>query len=461
MAIDFKNSISDPIAVDTGNKTMQGMTVSKTIKLGLFTTNENAVWAAKNQLQKESFPFAFISIQVNRDMFRLQVGNTFKFSYSKYSIVDMVCRILQIEEENLESENITIHAMEDVFGITNVSLEYTTPTDNAGQAADYSVAPFVDQVVLENPYALSIETQVIPVASRLTQMITGFHFYMSTDGGSSYNLIDSLNNIQPYGTLAADYGLTYAIDDETGFTIDFVSDVASIENITWSDTLSGTNNMALLGDEIISFQNITPVSDTIYLLENIIRGRFGTVKVEHSIGEDFWFIQKNIGLISDANIVTGAARKFKLVPFNVQKSGAIADATPIDLTIEGEQKKPYEPGNFNADGESFNPLYTSGTDITLTWSPRFRGKGAGVGVPGIAYVDAGREGLFKIEVYVSTVLVRTTTAIDAVTWDYTNAMNVADNGTPAQTITFLLYNYIEDDGIIYESDSVQVICDKE
>ncbi|MCK4529210.1 hypothetical protein KAW18_17745, partial [candidate division WOR-3 bacterium] len=86
MTIDFKNSISDPIAVDIGNYVTQGRIVSKTIQLASFTTNENAVWAAKRQLQKESYPFAFINVPVNRDLFRLQVGDCFKFSYSKYGI---------------------------------------------------------------------------------------------------------------------------------------------------------------------------------------------------------------------------------------------------------------------------------------------------------------------------------------------------------------------------------------
>jgi len=463
MYYDFKESISDPYPVDVGNITTQGMTVSKTIQFGMFTTNENAVWAARNQLQKESFPFATVSIVVNRNNFRLQVGDVFRYKYAPYSSEELILRVMQIEESDLEdSENITIRATQDVFSVTTAITEYSEPGDNAGAAADYSVDPFTDQTVIENPYILSADTRIIPLASRLSQMIIGFQVYMSIDGGSSYSFLENSNNIVPYGTLAANYGLTYSIDDKTGLTVEFANDdVDNIESITWADTLSGAANVALLGDEIISFQNITPVSGSTYLLENVIRGRFGTVMVEHTVGEDFWFIQNSIGLISDTNITTGAVRKFKLVPYNESRTGDIAEATPIDITIEGEQKKPYEPGNFNANGESFNPLYTGGTDITLTWSPRVRGSGAGVGVPGIAYVDAGREGLFKIEVYVSSVLVRTTTAIDAVTWDYTDAMNVADNGAAAQTIVFKLYNYIETGGITYESDVVQVTCNKE
>jgi hypothetical protein len=460
---DFIKSVSNPYSVDTGNKSIQGMSASKTLQFSLFTTNENAVWAARNQLRKESFPLATASISVNRDAFRLQVGDVFKYKYTPYSSEELIMRVLQISEDDLESsENIIITAKQDVFSITNTVTLYTVPEDNAGQGADYSVGPFVNQAVIENPYVLATDTRIIPVAARLTNMITGFQVHMSTDGGSSYSFLENSNNVQPYGKLTTAYGLTYAIDDATGLTVEFTNDdVDNIESITWGNTLSGADNVALLGDEIISFQNITPVSGDIYLLENVMRGRFGTVMAEHSIGEDFWFLPPSIGLINDPNITTGAVRKFKLVPFNNQRTGDIADATPIDITIEGEQKKPYEPGNFNAEGESFNPLYAAGNDITLTWSPRYRGKGAGVGIPGIAYVDAGREGLFKIEVYVATVLVRTTTAIDAATWDYTNAMNVADNGAAAQTIVFKLYNYIENGGIIYESDPVEVTCNKE
>lgn len=461
MAIDFKNSMADPYSVDTGNKSIQGMTASKTVQFGLFTINRNAVWAANNQLQKESFPFAIVSIIVNRDMFRFQVGDVFLYTYPPHGISNMVCRVLQIEEESLESENIIIHAKQDVFSVSNSITQYSTPENNTGQPQDYETEPFDNQDIFEAPYVLSETTQIIPVASRENQLDSGFSLYMSVDGGSSYSLLETSTNIQPYGTLDANYGITYTIDEYEGFTIDFESDVDLIETVTWADIYSGDKNMALLGDEIISFRSITPVSGTLYKLEDVIRGRFGTVKKEHSTGEDFWFIPKTIGLINDSEIIAGADRKFKLVPYNINRSGDIADATVIDLSIEGESSKPYEPINFNANGESFNPLYVGGTDITLTWSVRKRGEGCGIGIPGAAVIPGtDHEGLFKIEVYVSSSLVRTTPGIDAATWDYTNAMNVSDNGSAADEITFLLYNYIID-GITYESDPVQVICNKE
>lgn len=461
MAIDFKESISDPISRDIGNIAIQSNVVSKTIQLGLFTTNENAVWAANNQLQKESFPFAQVSCIVNRSMFRLQVGDVFLYTYPLHGVSNMVCRVLRIEEESLESENIIVHASQDVFSISNSITQYSIPEDNAIPPLTYETEPFINLKIFEAPYVLSGETSIIIVAGKVNQLDSGFSIYMSVDDGGSYTLIETSTNIQSYGTLEDDYGITYTIDGYEGFIIDFESDVNIIETVTWADIYSGNKNTAMLGDEMISFRSITPISGTLYKIEDVIRGRFGTVKKEHTAGEDFWFIKNSISLVSGSEIIPGADRKFKLVPYNIKSSGNIAEAQVISLSIEGESSKPYEPINFNANGESFNPLYVSGTDITLDWSVRKRGEGCGIGIPGAAIVPGtDYEGLFKIEVYVSSSLVRTATDIDAATWDYTNSMNISDNGTPANEITFLIYNYIES-GMIFVSDSVQVICNKE
>lgn len=460
LAINFKKSISDPNAGDIGNKTIQGMVVSKTIQLSSFTQNKNAVWAAKNLLQKESYPFATGSVVVNRDLFRLQVGDPFKLSFAKYGIVNMVCRLLLIEEESLDSEKITLHYMQDIFSVATAITEYTTPTNHAGTAPEYTTDPFVVMGIIEAPFVLSNEVQIVPFAARVSPQDLGMFVYMSLDGGASYSLLEQKGNIKPYGTLTQEYGLTNPIDDTEGIYVDFLTtDVSVIDSITWAKTLSG-DNMALMEDELISFQNITPVSGTIYKLENVIRGRYGTEQVIHMADSPFWFTTQSIGIIKDSEIVPGVSRKFKLVPYNLKNVGSIAEALAIDLSITGVAKTPFKPTNFDANGVSFASRYTNGGDIVLTWTPRKRGEGAGVGSPGVILAETDREGFFEIEVWVSAALVRTIIAIDAVTWTYTDAMNVSDNGTPADIITFQIVNYLEESGITYTSTENEVICKK-
>lgn len=464
MAIDFKNSLSDPIAVDVGNIATRGMTVSKTVKFGLFGTNKNAVWAAQNQLRKESFPFGVLSIVTTRDAFRLQVGDCFKFSYADYSIIDMICRVISIQEGSLEQgEKITVHAIEDVFSKTNSITTYSAPVSHAPAAQNYAVEAFDYQAVIEAPYVLAGDTiQIIPMACRKSAMDMGFFIYMSVDGGASYSILDSCGHIQPYGVLNEAYGITQTRDETQGFEVEFKGDATQIESVTWADIYSGNRNTALVGDEIISFRDITPVSGDIYKITNVIRGRFGTQKQAHLAGEDFWFVGGGISLFSHTELTAGAVRKFKLVPYNMRRSGDISDADEISLTIAGEARKPYETPDFRAQGESFNPLYTSGNDIVLTWSPTKRGQGAGIGVPGVAVATSDvYEGLYRVEVWVGGSKVRETTDINALTWTYTDAMNTADNTTPADEIEFKLYNYITDNGFTYECDAASVTCTKE
>jgi len=463
MTIDIKQSTASPIAVDVGNIGVQGRTVSKTVQLAMFTENRNAAWAGRQFLRKASYPFATISFSANRKVFRHEVGDCFKFSYAPYGIANMICRVLQKEEESIESESIIIHAMEDIFSVALAIEEYEEGTDYTQLPPDWTVVPFVHQRVIEAPYAFVTEIKVVPLACRESHFDLAFQLYMSIDSGDSYSLLDSVSNIRAFGTIVTDaYPIgSYPIDkSDTGFIIEFHNDdVGLIDTVTWAEVLAGTKNNALLGDEIITFQTITPVSDYQYRITNIIRGRFDTVRAVHAIGTEFYFIGSNAMSIADAEIAAGAARKFKLVPYNIQQAGDISDAIPIDLTVAGRALKPYIPSNFHANGSSQAARYD--TDIILTWSPRYRGRGAGIGIPGQVLAEGWRrEGLFEIEVWEGGFLKRTTTDIDAETWTYMAWVNVVDNGGLAATVTFKLLNFRTEDGFVYESDQVQVICRK-
>ena len=458
MALNFKSSLADPVATDVGNITMQGRVSSKTIQMGLFTINENAVWAGQNQLQKESYPFATISIPVNRNLFKLQVGDPFLFSFAKYGISNEVYRVLTIRENGLSDENITIQAMEDIFYKTTKieNANYTIPDDERIGPVDYLVDPLTIQKVIEAPFVLSSTIKLIPLACRNSDYLLGFNSYLSIDVGASYSLLSKSYNLVPYGTLNVAYGLTYQIDSDIGIVVDFVQDQEKLETVSWAEVLAGNKNIGLLGNEIISFTAINPITENQYGLTGIIRGRFGTEIEAHSSGETFYVLNPNLGLLSHSEIVAGVDRKIKLVPYNIKLSGAIADATAIDISITGKAKTPYNPINFVANGVSFAARYD--TDIVLSWSARKRGFGAGTGIPGIVLADSAHEGLFDIKVYVSSILVRTISDIDALTYTYTEAMNLSDNGSLASEIVFKLTNHITENGYKYESDQVEVTC---
>ena len=462
MAVDIRQSMANPIAVDTGNIGVQGRVVSKTMQFSLFTINRNAVWAERQHLLKSSYPFAILQIVVNRKAFRYEVGDCFKFSYAKHGISEAIFRVVQKEEAELESENITISAIEDFYFISRVIDEYSIPTDNTIPRPDYTLVPFTEEMAMEVPYAVTdnINPEVLLVACREGQFDLGFDAYISIDNGTSYSILsNNVGNLVPFGQVAdAAYPLTYTIDTETGFTVEFKneSDASLIETTTWANTIAGIEHIALLENEIIFFKTITPVSGLKYKIENIIRGRMDTVRASHAIGTNFYVLHHDLTYLSHDEIVVGTNRDFKLVPYNTKRRGNIAYSTQIDLDIEGRWRTPYIPGNFMANGSSFAARYDD--DIVLTWSPRFRGKGAGIGIPGIVLSESDREGFFEIEVWVGGFKVRTVNSIDAATWTYTEAMNLVDNGSLAEEILFKLSNYRTENGILYESAQAEVVC---
>ena len=152
--IDLRESTASPIAIDEGHITLQERGVTKSIKLASFTRNENAVWASRHMLQKVNYPYAEVKCVVNRNLFRLDVGDCFYFSYTPYSIEDMIYRVIRVEEKDISSEEIVITAIEDVYGITNVRVDYTIPEDNTQSSTDYTIVLFDYEQVVESPYVL-------------------------------------------------------------------------------------------------------------------------------------------------------------------------------------------------------------------------------------------------------------------------------------------------------------------
>jgi len=462
--VDIRKRTANPPAIDIGNRSMQGMTVSKTIQFSMFTTNRNAVWAAKQQLQKESYPFAYVSFTVNRDAFRYQVGDVFKWSWSKYGISNMICRVLQIEEESLESENITIYAMQDIFSATNAITVYTEPEDDddTEEQLDYLVTPLVYQDVIEAPYLVSNDSiGIIPLAVRTSDILTGYVLYMSSDGGSSYSSIGTYSSFAAYGTLVAAYTTDRHQIDDIGMTVDFVNeDIDQFSNLTRQDLL-GLKNIAIINNEIMTIQNIIPISGTQYQLTGIYGGRFDTEIASHSIGDGVFIANGNyLDLNLNVNLLPETSRKFKFVPFNSKVNGVVTDSLVTDLTIESRSRKPYRPINLKVNGDSVVPTYSS--DNVLTWSPRVRGAGAGIFAPSVTDKAISWEGYFEVEVYVSSILVRTATTIDDDTWTYTSSMNTTDNGTLATEIVFKLKNYIEYSAWVDgESAQTEITVEKE
>ena len=450
---------------DKANQNIINRVNMQSTELSLFCRTADAHWAGDRILKSQAYALASFSFKANRNAFRLQPGDTFLLSYSKYDVSDMVVRVVRIEEGNLEEEDIIVFCQEDIDYISSTIdfIPEGSSGEGEGQDEDISISALTNVQVFEVSYALSgNEINILTVAARETGKEVGYKVYISTDN-STYEYVGACSSYTPHATLVDDYiTTTNKIDDtSTGMVVEFTNtDYSSLETCTRAELFSGTNLM-MIGNEILGWETITPISGDQYRITGVIRGRLDTEQEAHSTDADVWFVNTNffgqfkIDSYSKGSI--GQTRYFKFVPYTNEYFGDISECSVITKTIEGRALNPYKPINFKANGYDVNPTYTG--DIELIWAPRKRGEGAGLNIG----LEGGRgfyfwEGYFEIDIYEGSNFLRTVSGIDYVKpiWTYTQALNLADNGVLGNDITFYLTNKREEDGTSYESDSISL-----
>ena len=451
------NFIDDVVGVkDPAGQELTRNRAEKTIKAALFQTTPQATEMAQRYLAAEGWPNRVITLQTKRSAFRLQPGDPFLFSSVRYGISGIVYRVVSISEESLESGDITINASIDWRYLASIPIEIATPTLPIRSSEPTAVLEALTNVRVEElPYQGSGDEYlyITTMAGRLAGYEMGYAVYMSLDG-VAYELLGQVPYFSVVGTLTAIYPVeTYEIDDAVGIYCTIAMDADSILSITRAQ-MFGLINLAVVNDEIISFQTITPTeTENEYHLTGVIRARYDTERAEHAIGSKIYWLGNGGGSFLTDQILVGATRYFKFIPYTSKRIGLLEDATALEITIEGRSRKPYRPTNLKCNGAGINPAYSD--DCVLTWQPRVRTEGAGFGdADTVTDASPTWEGYFRVKVYMNSVLVRTTSAINALTWTYTEAMNIADGESSAlleDAVTFRLTNYRTVGSIEYES----------
>jgi hypothetical protein len=470
--IDYREALSKPNAIDHANVEIQGMTVSRTVKLGLFTTNENAVRAADRILSKESYPYARVKFAANRKLFRLQPGDPFVLKYDKYGIEQMVCRVIFIEEESVECDRIIVSAMEEETRAVKPVDSYAEPTSYRRGRTQEQLAMLSDIAIVESPYLISPnDYKLLFFVPKKTGFELGYTVYMSQDGVDYYRLATK-DMYTPYGLLQEEYPYnTASIDDDVGLLPQFDSaqDISLLQTISDIE-LYGTRNLSLLrgnvliggatytlNEEFVSFRETEAVTSDTYRLTGVLRGALDTSPQTHPIGMKYYFVGNAISPTGHFSFTLGKTVYLKFVPFSSTLTGSIEDATVYTYTFTGRAFKPYSPINLAANGQYFNATYDA-ENITLTWDARLLDGGAGTGNPSIV-IDSSPtwSGRFRVRVVVGTEIVRTSEDINDLTWNYTTVMNLDDNTAYPDKIYFQVSNYITgSQGEEYESNTTTI-----
>ena len=342
--------------------------------------------------------------------------------------------------------------------------DFTIKCDTTGEDADtYSstvqggASTFTSQtitgVVYANLYVLNVpllEDSDAPVdGNTIVYFGAGAHragwssgAVLESSDGNTYSPISTLGSSVVWGTSASTLG-----DTTAKFSLDVVNTVTialgfaseSLSSIT-DEQLPAWGNMAILGQEVIQFRDVTVNADGTVTLSALLRGRRGTdwATNSHFVGETFILVDATTmsGTTVSASQV-GVASYWQLVP-----SGLYAEDLPAYTYVDlGYPLMPYAPLN--------HTRTNSGGDLVVGWSRRTRLSGEmtdGTGVVPLmedaeqyeAYVLAVPFNSFLFNAASPPTFVRAYTGLTSPTFTYTAAEMAADGFNPATSTLHLV-----------------------
>jgi hypothetical protein len=259
--------------------------------------------------------------------------------------------------------------------------------------------------------------------------------YRSDDGGetggNTYNVLVGTSISETIGgavtALALPSGMVNVFD--IGNTVDIVLINGELSSVTELAVFNGAN-VAVLGNEIIQFQNATLLSEGKYRLSKILRGRLGTEHEAgtHVAGEIFVLLSSTINRVAMQSSLIGLSRFYK--PVSV--GGTPGTTTEESFTYTGKTLRPYSPVNIK--GTRNLPVTN---DWTITWVRRTRVGGSwqdGVDVP----LNEESE-KYHIQIMNGVTPVRTVETLTSPTFTYTAAMQVTDFGSVQSSLSVKIY----------------------
>lgn len=391
------------LAQDMANMAMQETVVSTELNFPGVMNATTANRLAWRELAVMSYPLVKVNFTVNRKAFELTPGTTFKLSWVRLGIEEIIFRVATINYGTLDNGVISVYAVQDIFSAGQGVFSdppgtgWIAPTSTA-------VAPDPDDtLVFEAPGQLAIQDTDFPYlnpriwagarypggGTNRFQMYsrTGLTRPISSDYEEDAGIYTFLKagslqaSIPSYGSSAtrpaSDYYITINNNDP--------DDLSSFLVVGNSSLVLSLINLVVVGDEFIGFESMTDIGGGVYRLEKVYRGLLDSAPATHAAGTRVWFIGQSGGNLTKFSIPTSSS-KVDLQLRSVDKYGTMSEGdTPvnaIDLTRVFSQPLPprdpklngsYAPASSSIDVDYHTEIGMSGDNgkgISVSVTPR-------------------------------------------------------------------------------------------
>lgn len=347
-------------------------------------------------LKTVSSPLASITIKMNRDGEKLLPGGVFRFAWSKLGITQQVYRITDIDYGTLNSPEVEISAVEDIFAVNAVA--YAVPPPSGWVDPKKDPQPLAFERLEEIPYGLLDAEQIraMTLGSRAGGQEVGYRVYSDSGVGDPLEQTnDIVGQFTPSAALVADLPLDTG--DGGSFSVEASIDISDVSSVTLSERDAG-RALLLVNNEWIAFQTITDNGDGTHTLGNVLRGVLDTIPADHAAGSRVFFATSGVGLTQPEPFNAPGIVEAKLLPYTPLKTLPEADAALLSLTTVGRTVKPYPPGQVRINGLR-RPAAVSGSSVLIEWAHRNR-LSQGTDIFGADYGDIAVEDGVKYTVRV-------------------------------------------------------------
>ena len=426
------NDRTRPVTVhNPATRAMQGGTVATTIEFPGIPEAGLANRVATRELRRLSSPVSRITLTVNRRTAPLQIGDPAVLVWPDLNIESMVVRVAKIDYGTPDQNAITLHCVEDVFGVG--ASVYSDPSTTLWSDPINYPAPCPHRKLYETPY-IEVVRYLNESTSLLSDLDTGaggiaFVANAPTADSFGFSLYTRIG-ANPYsfksgGSFAPTAIITHALTKEVTSTL-------TLSNVEWLSEVS-LNSYAIINDEIVEVTAKT--SNTV----TVARGILDTVPAEHPINSRIWFAE---GFATYDTTQWANAAVVSVKALTTTGKGTLSEAAaPADTTtITRRWYRPYPPGNFTVNGLMWPTAVITTPDLNLAWSHRDRTTQLSTYVKqneGNAGPEAGVTYTVVVKRHDGSIA-RTVTGLTGTSYTYTQAFKVAD--APGNSVTFELYS---------------------
>lgn len=260
----------------------------------------------------------------------------------------------------------------------------------------------------------------------------GAAVYRSIDAGASYSVLDTTTDASILGTVrsAMPDGMEEVIDTTSEIEVLLHDDTDTLESVTLEQLYNGYN-AAVIGNEVIQYQNAESLGDGLWKLTTLLRGRRGTggQTTGHVAAERFVRLNP-VAIIDLPELISRLNNEYLWKGVSFGSSQAVTD--PVAFTHTGRRLQPLAPALIAASRDGSD-------NVTLTWSRSDRvwqnaSDGSDIGFS---------ESIFRFEIDVydptNTSVVRTIVVDNAETTAYSAAQQTADGYTPGDPVYVRVY----------------------